>query len=519
MKTLRGRLLGVLTASAVIVIAWTIVAIWVAPEVTPAMPEVAATMWDDRAFYVPHIQTTLVEAAWGYLWGNMLALIIGSVIVLARPTTSALFERISVAFYAVPLLAVGPILQIVTRGSVTKVTLAAMAVFFTTTVMWALGLRSADRAALDVVRATGGGKLAEFTKIRVRAALPYLFAGLQIAAPAAVLGAIVGEYLGGSRGLGVALIQAQSSFQVGRTWGLAVVIALLVGGIYAVTGLIGRSLTPWAGRESPVAVLQLGGKRLPPGRRVLVAAASGVVLLALWWGLLAAFSLDRYFANRPLDTLSFLLDPANAESRSLLIDATVQTLIDTAVGFSIGLVASVGVAAAVVLSKTVNRVVTPVSIALRSVPIIAMTPLIALVFGRGLGAVTVIVGLVTFFPTLVAVATSLRNAPVAATDIVRAYGGSDIRSLRSVRMPFAIPTLFSAARIALPSAIGGALLAEWLATGSGLGSLMLRSSASSRFGVVWAGAALVVVISLAGYALVGYAEKHVAARIGATAEN
>ncbi len=69
-------------------------------------------------------------------------------------------------------------------------------------------------------------------KVRIRAALPSLFAALRIAAPAAILGAIIGEYLGGESGLGVAMIASQTSYEVSRTWGLAIVAGLLAGIAY-----------------------------------------------------------------------------------------------------------------------------------------------------------------------------------------------------------------------------------------------------------------------------------------------
>jgi len=102
--------------------------------------------------------------------------------------------------------------------------------------------------------------------------------------------------------------------------------------------------------------------------------------------------------------------------------------------------------------------------------------------------------------------------------VTRAYGGSAGRQLRIVRLPFAIPALFASARISLPAALNGALLAKWLATGQGLGSLMLRASASSRFGIVWTAAAGIVVASILGHALVGAAESRVRA-IGAAARS
>ena len=100
--------------------------------------------------------------------------------------------------------------------------------------------------------------------------------------------------------------------------------------------------------------------------------------------------------------------------------------------------------------------------------------------------------------------------------VTRAYGGSAGRQLRIV--PFAIPALFASARISLSAALNGALLAKWLATGQGLGSLMLRASASSRFGIVWTAAAGIVVASILGHALVGAAESRVRA-IGAAARS
>lgn len=509
---LRGRLAGSTGAVAAIALVWTAVAVWLAPDVTPTIPEVVRQIGNDRAFYLPHISTTLSEAARGYFLGNLAAIVVASVVVLFRPV-APLVERLSVAVYCLPLLAVGPILQIVTPGATTKIVLAALAVFFTTMVCCVLGLRSADPASLDVVHAAGGHGWHKFVKVRAPAALPALFAGLRIAAPAALLGAIVGEYLGGTSGLGVAMINSQASFDVARTWGLAIVIAALVGVAYALTGLAARLAVPWASGERPIAVLQLGESRRRVLPSVLLGILAALVLIATWSLLLRVFGLNPYFAKGPAEVWGFLT--VASDGRTELWSAFWITMWDTAVGFAIGLVASVVVACAVVVSPFVDRVAMPVAIALRSIPIIAMTPLIALLFGRGLVAVTVIVGLVTFFPTLVAVTTAMRSAPNQACDLVAAYGGSRTRELIGVRLPFAIPALFAASKIALPAGIGGALLAEWLATGQGLGSLMLRASASSRFTIVWAGAALIVAVSIACYTLVGTVESRVARRVGA----
>lgn len=511
---LPNRIAGTAAAGVAIALAWTVVALWVAPSVTPTIPEVARQMWSDAEFYLPHVRTTLFEAGWGYLWGNLAAVVVAAAVVLFN-VIAPLIERLAVAIYCLPLLAVGPILQIITPGATTKIVLAALAVFFTTLVCCVLGLRSADPTSLDVVHALGGHGWQKFVKVRAPAALPSLFAGLRIAAPAALLGAIVGEYLGGTRGLGVAMINSQASFDVARTWGLAIVISILVGIAYALTGLLARATVPWALGERPIAVLQLGESRRAVIPTILLGIVSVIVLIATWALLLQAIGLNPYFAKGPAEVWAFLT--VASDDRAELWAAFWITMFDTVVGFTIGLIASIVVACVVVVSPFADRVAMPVAIALRSIPIIAMTPLIALLFGRGLLAVTVIVGLVTFFPTLVAVTTAMRNAPNQACELVAAYGGSRIRQLLGVRLPFALPALFAASKIALPAGIGGALLAEWLATGQGLGSLMLRAGASSRFAIVWAGAAVIVAVSIACYTLVGAVESALARRIGTVA--
>jgi ABC-type nitrate/sulfonate/bicarbonate transport system permease component len=83
-------------------------------------------------------------------------------------------------------------------------------------------------------------------KVRLKASLPSLFAALRIAAPAAVLGAIIGEYLGGDNGLGVAMINSEQSLNIAGTWGIALVTTALAGIGYAVVAVVGRLVTPWA---------------------------------------------------------------------------------------------------------------------------------------------------------------------------------------------------------------------------------------------------------------------------------
>jgi ABC-type nitrate/sulfonate/bicarbonate transport system permease component len=202
---------------------------------------------DGFAFYGPNIGTTLREAALGWLWGNLIAIVL-AVAFVQIPLVERALLQLALASYCLPVIAIGPVLAVLFTGDTSKVILAALSVIFTTLVGALVGLRSADRTSLDLIRAYGGGSWTQLWKVRLRASLPSLFAGLRIAAPAAMLGAIVGEYLGAESGLGVAMINSQQSLAVARTWGIALVATALSGAAYGLTALAGRLLTPWAAR-------------------------------------------------------------------------------------------------------------------------------------------------------------------------------------------------------------------------------------------------------------------------------
>ena len=169
---------------------------------------------------------------------------------MALPLLEKPVLHVAVAVSSLPIIALGPIFQVTLDGDAPRSALAGLAVFFTTLVGTIVGLRACDRASVDVIRALGGGRASVLRKARVRAALPDYFAALKISAPAAILGAIVGEFIGGSEdGLGVALIAARANADPARVWGIALVATVAAGIGYGVIALAGRLLTPWAPRS------------------------------------------------------------------------------------------------------------------------------------------------------------------------------------------------------------------------------------------------------------------------------
>jgi len=244
-------------------------------------------------------------------------------------------------------------------------------------------------------------------------------------------------------------------------------------------------------------------------------ALSLAVLCGIWQGAIDLFHLSSFVAKGPVSVYDYLFQgPLAGANRSQLGSALLVTARDAFLGYVAGTVAAVGVALAVVLRRDVAQTLMPVAIALRSVPLVAMVPIITLVLGQGLLSVTVIAGIVTFFPTLVNVAQGLRSAPATAFDLLAAYGASDLEIMRKARLPYALPAVFASARIAAPGALLGAILAEWLSTGQGLGNLMVTSSSTANYSMLWSAVVGITTVSVLLYNAVSALERPIVARLG-----
>jgi ABC-type nitrate/sulfonate/bicarbonate transport system permease component len=246
---------------------------------------------------------------------------------------------------------------------------------------------------------------------------------------------------------------------------------------------------------------------------MLNAAIAIVVALVAWQLIIDLLDFSPFISRGPADVWAYMFtDPDSAANRAELFDAARQTFVDAGLGLVTGTGAAVVVSIVFVMRRGVETTFMPVAMALRSVPLVAMTPLIALIFGRGLVAVMVISGIVTFFPTLVNVTQALKSVPSHTIDLMTAYGAGKGTTIRKVQFPASLPALFASARIAAPLALIGALLAEWLATGNGLGYLMLQSMATFQIDQLWSCVAIVTVASVVLYGIISSIENVVLAR-------
>jgi ABC-type nitrate/sulfonate/bicarbonate transport system permease component len=252
------------------------------------------------------------------------------------------------------------------------------------------------------------------------------------------------------------------------------------------------------------------------GRSALIAALTLVLVLGLWLAVLTFFGISPYIAKGPLDVWHFLVvDEEAAANREVLATNLGVTLRHALTGFVVGLVVAILGAILFRLSRAAESALMPVAMLLRSVPLVALAPVIILIFGFGSEAsVAVIGGIVVLFPALVTMVFGLKAASPQMLDVVSVYGGSTLTAVRKVALPGALPSLFAAIRVSVPGAITGALLTEMLSTGDGIGYTTLQYLPQAKFADVWAAVVVVTAVSLVLYFVVQILETIVLSRMG-----
>lgn len=193
----------------------------------------------------PHTWQTLRET-----WlGLALSLVVGLGLALIIDF-SALLRRtlypLLVASQTVPILALAPLLIIwFGYGMLPKVIVVALVCFFPIVVSTADGLRVADPDLIALLKAMGANRRQIFFKVRLPGALPSFFSGLKIAITYSVVGAVIGEWVGASRGLGIFMIRSSKNFLTDRVFAAIAVTSLLSILMFFVVMLLERALLPW----------------------------------------------------------------------------------------------------------------------------------------------------------------------------------------------------------------------------------------------------------------------------------
>ena len=485
----------------------------------PAPSAILLQMWRDRDVYPVHVWATVRPAMIGFLIGNAAAVLGAAAFVLAPPL-ERIMRGFNITIFAIPPITLGPLLVIAFSGEMPQIVLAAISVYFPTMIATQVGLRDIDPRPADVIRTYGGGAFAVLRWLRLRSALPALLSGLRIAAPAAVLGAILAEFGSGSRwGLGSFLLGSMGQAIPARLWGIGLTATAVAASGYGVFSLIARGVT----RTTTQVTLSAR-----PSLRVMTGAAGGqraaglmltllsfVMPFLLWQGVLALLNVSPIVAKTPLGVWTYLAaSPDAADARAALLSALGQSLPLAILGMFLGLLGAFGLAMIGVVRPVLASGLMPVALLLQTMPLVALTPLIVLVFGRGVVATLVVAVAVTFFPAFITIAQGLYLVPQAALDVLRVYGARPLQELYFVSIPSALPYLCAAARLVAPAALLGVMTAEWLATGYGLGNLLNEARGELDYGMIWSVAFIAVAVSVGLYQIVQIAERMLLRRYG-----
>ncbi|AJX00295.1 binding--dependent transport system inner membrane component family protein [Burkholderia gladioli] len=206
-----------------------------------------------------------------------------------------------------------------------------------------------------------------------------------------------------------------------------------------------------------------------------------VVAGLVWTAVVAIFHLPDYLLPSPAQALNALVVHAH-----VVASAAWLTVWCTVVGTLVAMVVAIGFALLFVLSPLASRTVTPLLIVIRTIPMIAVTPLIIVLFGRDRWNTIGMVALLTFFQVMLAAKKGFEAPGENMLELMRTCGASFTQTLIKVRLPCAIPYVFTGLRLAASSAILCAMFAEWLSGSPGLGTLMLDAYSQQQLDLMWA---------------------------------
>lgn len=212
---------------------------------------------------------------------------------------------------------------------------------------------------------------------------------------------------------------------------------------------------------------------------------------------------------------SYLLPPPGAillelwHSRALLTEHTLVTLTEVFWGFLLAVGAGVPVAALVFFSSTAKRTVYPFLVTLQSIPKIGLAPIIVVWFGYGLSSKLIMAFLFSFFPIVISALGGLASTPAHLEEHFLALRANRWQTFWRLRVPAALPNFLDGCKVAMPLAVIGAVVGEFVGSNDGLGNLILTASGSGNTALTFAALISVTFLSLIMFYGVAYWEKFI----------
>jgi sulfonate transport system permease protein len=476
--------------------------------VTPAEAVRPIVSDDTRDLYWRATQSTVWAAFRGLLIGGTLAFL-AALLAAAVPSLRRAIARLAAIANAAPWVAVGPVLLVILGRERGPMALAAIAVFFFVFVSASIGLGSAPRASTDMLHALGASRRLRLRALQLPMSLPSLVDGLRLAAPAAVAGAIFGEWYGAPRGLGVLLISGMQSGRPEKLWGASLISAVLGLAAFGALELVRRAVV----RRYGATIAQAEPVRRRPHRLrsaiadLIAAAGVGAVLVTAWYVWIETADVSPLVVPRPSRVWRDITDSPGA-----YWSATWATLQTAAAAFAIGVAVGTAVAVLAVRSRIFAGAAVPVIVLMAATPLVALLPLFARVLGYNPSAVRVLAATMVFFPVFVYTRSGLAATRGPSVDVVHALGATTGGRFRLLTLPGAVPHIVSGCRIAAGSSIVAAVVGESLIGRTGLGVEFAGAYRLLEMPRAFGVAIVIVVVSVLVFSAAGAVERAVHAR-------
>ena len=206
-------------------------------------------------------------------------------------------------------------------------------------------------------------------------------------------------------------------------------------------------------------------------RRRLLPVAAVLLFLLLWWQAVEQFDIKPYIAPSPVAVAQVLVDRFG-----MLMTNLAPTAIEAVGGFVLGNLAAISLATVFVYRKTAEEAFFPIAVMVNTIPVVAKAPILVLLLGNGMEPKIAIAAIICFFPTLVNMTRGLRDVRPEQLELMRILSATPREVFWRIRVPNALPYLFSALKIAASTAVIGAIVGEWIGSNIGIGALIIQAT-------------------------------------------
>jgi NitT/TauT family transport system permease protein len=246
----------------------------------------------------------------------------------------------------------------------------------------------------------------------------------------------------------------------------------------------------------------LAHKRYLAWRRRLLPLGAVILFLLIWWQAVVQFEIKPFIAPSPVAVATVLV-----ERFDILMTNLLPTAIEAVCGFLLGNIAAISLATVFVYRKTAEEALFPIAVMVNTIPVVAKAPILVLLLGNGMEPKIAIAAIICFFPTLVNMTRGLRDVRSEQLELMRELSATPREVFLRIRVPNALPYLFSALKIAASTAVIGAIVGEWIGSDKGLGALIIQASFNYQSDRLYAAIVLSSSLSILLFAIVVLIER------------